>query len=63
MKTEAAQTNRAGPPTSISQAQSVATRGVAMMLKGHHPQPSPPSAMNGMVAMLPKTASRRAVRE
>ncbi len=46
-----------------SQAQSVATRSVAMMLRGHQPQPSPPSAMNGMVAMVPKIANRRAVRE
>jgi hypothetical protein len=53
---------RARPPTSISHAQSVATSKVAMTLKGHHPHPNPPSAMNGTLAMLPNIARRMAVR-
>ena len=59
--TRCCQTRRA--TTLDQQAQSVATRSVAMMLRGHHPQPNPPRVVNGRVAILPTSASRRDVRE
>ena len=45
-------------PTDLDQqAQGVATRSAAMMSKGHYPHPSPQSAMNGTVVVLPNIAA------